>query len=66
MRNRCRFCGFEEVEPFLDLGFSPPSNAYLGVEDLSREGRPPPLRVVVCPLLACSNGRSYSSWGDTR
>jgi hypothetical protein len=33
---------------FLDLGFAPPSNAYLSAEDLSRPEKFYPLRVLVC------------------
>lgn len=44
----CRHCGTPLKHSFVDLGFSPPSNAYLNVEDLSRPEMHFPLRVKVC------------------
>ena len=44
----CRFCHAQLTHSFLDLGFAPPSNAYLTQEDLSRPERYFPLRVKVC------------------
>ena len=44
----CRHCATRLVHTFLDLGFAPPSNAYLTVEDLSRPEKHYPLRVKVC------------------
>lgn len=44
----CRHCGEELVRPLLDLGASPPSNAYLGAADLARPELWYPLRVRVC------------------
>lgn len=45
---KCRFCSKNLTYTFLDLGFAPPSNAYLGAEDLSRPEKYFPLRVKVC------------------
>ena len=45
---KCRFCKTELTQTFLDLGFAPPSNAYLTVADLSRPESYFPLRVKVC------------------
>ena len=45
---RCRHCGSERLHSFLDLGFAPPSNAYLREADLSRQQIFLPLRVSVC------------------
>ncbi|MEP4486866.1 MAG: class I SAM-dependent methyltransferase [Halioglobus sp.] len=45
---KCRFCHRELTHTFLDLGFAPPSNAYLSEEDLSRSEKYFPLRVKVC------------------
>jgi Putative zinc binding domain len=45
---KCRFCETKLTHTFLDLGFAPPSNAYLTVEDLSRPEKYFPLRVKVC------------------
>ncbi len=45
---RCRHCDSKVKEPFVDLGASPPSNAYLSVEGLSAPEIYYPLRVLVC------------------
>jgi SAM-dependent methyltransferase len=44
----CRHCAAPLQHTFLDLGFAPPSNAYLSAEDLSRPEKTFPLRVKVC------------------
>jgi SAM-dependent methyltransferase len=44
----CRHCGELLTHTFLDLGYAPPSNAYLTAEDLSRPETYYPLRVKVC------------------
>lgn len=45
---KCRHCDHELNNVFVDLGFSPPSNAYLMAEALSRPEVSYPLRVLVC------------------
>ena len=45
---KCRHCPTLLEHNFVDLGFSPPSNAYLNAEDLSRPEVYFPLRVKVC------------------
>ncbi|MDR0662373.1 MAG: class I SAM-dependent methyltransferase [Holosporales bacterium] len=45
---KCRHCGAEVFLPFVDLGFAPPSNAYLTEEDLRKPEKYYPLRVLVC------------------
>jgi len=45
---RCRHCDAPLMHTFLDLGFAPPSNAYLTAADLSKPERYYPLRVKVC------------------
>ncbi|ABK37652.1 methyltransferase C-terminal domain-containing protein [Aeromonas hydrophila] len=45
---RCRHCDAQLVHSFLDLGFAPPSNAYLSSDDLSRPEVTFPLRLRVC------------------
>ena len=45
---KCRHCGTPLQHSFIDLGFTPPSNAYLSVEALSRPEVHYPLRVKVC------------------
>ncbi len=44
----CRHCGASLEHTFVDLGFAPPSNAYLRPEDLYRPEKYYPLRVKVC------------------
>lgn len=44
----CRHCASENLIPFIDLGSSPPSNAYLSRDALSEAETWYPLRVVVC------------------
>lgn len=45
---KCRHCGTTLEHTFLDLGFAPPSNAYLSQADLSRPEKYYPLKVMVC------------------
>ncbi|WP_404375905.1 methyltransferase domain-containing protein [Vreelandella aquamarina] len=44
----CRHCAASLSHTFLDLGFAPPSNAYLTVADLAKPEKYFPLRVKVC------------------
>jgi len=44
----CRSCGMKELIPFIDLGYSPPSNAYLEKDHLDKPEITYPLRVVHC------------------
>jgi SAM-dependent methyltransferase len=45
---KCRHCKAPLNQQFLDLGFAPPSNAYLKLGDLKRPEKYYPLRVLVC------------------
>jgi hypothetical protein len=45
---KCRHCAAPLEKTFLDLGFAPPSNAYLNPEDLTRPEKYYPLKVKVC------------------
>lgn len=45
---KCRHCAAPLHHTFLDLGFAPPSNAYLSAAELSRPEKYFPLRVKVC------------------
>jgi SAM-dependent methyltransferase len=45
---RCRHCGKALERIFLDLGFAPPSNAYLTADDLAHPETYLPLKVRVC------------------
>jgi SAM-dependent methyltransferase len=44
----CRHCGSFLEHTFLDLGFAPPSNAYLNASDLKRPELYFPLKIKVC------------------
>ena len=44
----CRFCKNELTQEFVDLGFSPPSNAYLKASDLNSPETFFPLKIMVC------------------
>jgi SAM-dependent methyltransferase len=44
----CRHCAKPLEQTFLDLGFAPPSNAYLSHDDLSRSEKYYPLKIKVC------------------
>ncbi|WP_166424985.1 class I SAM-dependent methyltransferase [Paraglaciecola sp. 20A4] len=45
---KCRHCETQLVHNFIDLGFAPPSNAYLTVEQLKQPEVYFPLKVKVC------------------
>lgn len=47
---RCRSCHSELSHLVIDLGFAPPSNAYLTKEQLSKPEKYYPLRVLVCDV----------------
>jgi len=45
---KCRFCKTELENEFIDLGFSPPSNAFLIEDDLNKAEIYYPLKTLVC------------------
>lgn len=45
---KCRHCSAPLEHTFLDLGFAPPSNAYLSSSDLAKPEKYYPLKVKVC------------------
>ncbi len=45
---KCRYCSTPLEHTFLDLGFAPPSNAYLTREDLVKPEKYYPLKIKVC------------------
>jgi len=45
---KCRHCGTPLTHTFLDLGFAPPSNAYLTEADLAKPEKYYPLKIQVC------------------
>lgn len=60
----CRHCGKPLVHPFLDLGFAPPSNAYLTREALSRMEPTYPLRLRVCDGCWLVQTEDYADAGE--
>jgi SAM-dependent methyltransferase len=44
----CRHCGAPLAHVFIDLGITPPSNAYLTAAELSQPEKQYPLKVMVC------------------
>ena len=61
---KCRHCGGGELHSFLDLGFAPPSNAYLSKADLSRQQVFLPLRVSVCSDCWLVQTEDYAKAAD--
>jgi len=57
---KCRHCGQELRHSFLDLGSSPPSNAYLKRDDLSRPEIYYPLRVRICESCWLAQTEDYA------
>jgi SAM-dependent methyltransferase len=45
---KCRHCGAPIKHTVMDLGFAPPSNAYLTEEDLAKPEKYYPLKIKVC------------------
>jgi len=58
---KCRHCGAETTLTLIDLGSSPPSNAYLTKLTLRRPEKWFPLKVVVCESCWLVQAESYSS-----
>ena len=56
----CRHCRQPLTEKFLDLGFAPPSNAYLTKADLSKSEKYFPLRIMVCELCWLVQTEDYT------
>lgn len=57
----CRHCGQPLTFPFLDLGFAPPSNAYLTQADLTRPERYYPLKLFVCDACWLVQTEDYAA-----
>ncbi|MGZ5041305.1 MAG: methyltransferase domain-containing protein [Usitatibacter sp.] len=60
----CRSCGAPLEHLFLDLGFAPPSNAFLEADDLHRPERYYPLRLLVCDRCWLVQTEDYAEAGD--
>lgn len=57
---KCRHCGSPLDHVFLDLGFAPPSNAYLTRGDLVRPEKYFPLKVRVCDVCWLVQTEDYA------
>ena len=57
----CRHCGHPLTFPLLDLGFAPPSNAYLTQADLVQPERYYPLKLFVCDACWLVQTEDYAS-----
>jgi SAM-dependent methyltransferase len=60
MKLACRHCGSSLTRQFLDLGYAPPSNAYLQPEALSRPEVTYPLRLMVCDTCFLVQTQDYT------
>lgn len=59
--NKCRFCDSQRLHRFLDLGFAPPSNAYLNSDGLNRPEVTFPLRLNVCEQCYLVQTEDYAA-----
>jgi hypothetical protein len=60
----CRHCKHPLEHVFLDLGFAPPSNAYLSVEDLKKPEVYFPLKLFVCEHCWLVQTEDYADAGQ--
>ncbi len=60
----CRHCGTPLIHTFVDLGFAPPSNAYLSEADLSKPEKYYPLKVKVCKQCWLVQTEDYADAGE--
>ena len=61
---KCRHCLASVNHVFLDLGFAPPSNAYLTTADLNAPERYFPLKLYVCEHCWLVQAEDYAQAGD--
>ena len=59
----CRHCKKPLLKTFLDLGYSPPSNAYLNQQELSRPEVCLPLKIAVCQGCWLAQTEDYADAG---
>ena len=60
----CRHCDSSSLHTFVDLGFAPPSNAYLSRADLKKPEKYFPLRVMVCDQCWLVQTEDYAGAGE--
>jgi SAM-dependent methyltransferase len=61
---KCRHCSVKLDHTFLNLGFAPPSNAYLTDSDLSKPESYYPLKVMVCDQCWLVQTEDYTEADD--
>lgn len=61
---KCRHCNESLTNTFIDLGFAPPSNAYLENKDLQRPEKYFPLKVMVCDKCWLAQTLDYTNAAD--
>jgi SAM-dependent methyltransferase len=61
---KCRHCDTELLHEFIDLGSSPPSNAYLTETTMKQPEKWYPLRVLVCSECWLVQTEDYTGAGD--
>src|SRR5262245_45125483 len=55
----CRFCGARHLQPFVNLGMSPPCESFLTFEQLDQAESFYPLDVRICPSCLLVQLRDY-------
>ncbi|MEM9635918.1 MAG: class I SAM-dependent methyltransferase [Pseudomonadota bacterium] len=60
MKQTCRHCGSKLTQQFLDLGYAPPSNAYLTADALTAPEVTFPLRIMVCDSCFLVQTQDYT------
>ncbi|MCF8190939.1 MAG: class I SAM-dependent methyltransferase [Polynucleobacter sp.] len=60
----CRHCGSPLIHTFLNLGFAPPSNAYLTKDGLSKPEKYYPLKIKVCQKCWLVQTEDYADAGE--
>jgi len=60
----CRHCGSLLKHNFLDLGFAPPSNAYLSIHNLKQPEKYYPLKIMLCDKCWLVQTEDYTEAHD--
>lgn len=61
---KCRHCSQPLTHKFADLGFAPPSNAYLSADQLAAPEVTFPLRVLICDTCWLAQTEDFTAAGD--
>lgn len=57
---KCRHCGSQLHVPFIDLGYAPPSNAYIEAKDLQSPELYYPLKIYICDKCWLAQTEDYA------